>query len=262
MQSDQNAGFPNEAPDLTGRIALVTGSGRNIGRAVALAFARAGADVAVHARSSRDEVEAVAAEARRAGVRAIALLGDVRDEDAMADVIGETRAQLGPVDLLVNSAADRPEGPFDEMSFDQWRGVLGTIVDGAFICTRGVIGDMLTLGSGTIINMIGLTGQSGAPNRAHVVSAKSALIGFTKALALEYAGRGITVNGVSPGVIAADEQPGGPRRPEPIHRQNRVIPVGRQGRPDDIAAMCCFLASQHARYVTGQIFAVNGGTYL
>jgi 3-oxoacyl-[acyl-carrier protein] reductase len=227
-----------------------------------LAFAQAGADVIVHARSSREEAEAVAAEARDVGVRAVALLGDVRDAGDVEEIVGEARKRLGPIDILVNSAATRPEGPFEEMTFEEWRNVMSTIVDGAYHCTRAVIGDMLNAGAGTIINVIGITGQSGAPQRAHVVSAKSALIGFTKALALEYGSRGITVNGVSPGMIAPDPAHSGPPRPEPAHRRDRVIPVGHMGRPDDVAAICCYLASPHARYITGQIFAVNGGAYL
>lgn len=243
-------------------MALVTGSAHNIGRAIALGFAAAGADVMVHARRSGNEIEAVAAEVRAAGVRSASLLADVRSPDEVAALVARARDQLGPIDILVNSAAIRPEVPFEEMTFAQWRDVQATIVDGAFLCTRAVIPDMLQQGYGTIINIIGLTGQTGAPMRAHVVSAKSALIGLTKALALEYAGRGITVNGVSPAMIDSAPRPGQEPRPAPAHRRDRAIPVGRMGRPDEVAAMCCYLASQHARYITGQILAVNGGTYL
>lgn len=253
---------PNEAPNLTGHTALVTGSARNVGRAIALGFAAAGANVVIHGRTSRHQAEETAAVARDLGVQACALLADVRDPDAIAALVAEARSQLGPIDVLVNSAAERPEGPFEEMTLQQWRDVQATIVDGAFICTRAVIPGMLERGYGTIINIAGLTGQSGAPMRAHVVTAKSALIGFTKALALEYGGRGITVNVVSPGMIEAEVQPDRPARAEPAHRSARVIPVGRMGRPGEVAALCCYLASQHARYITGQTLAVNGGTYL
>jgi 3-oxoacyl-[acyl-carrier protein] reductase len=190
------------------------------------------------------------------------VLGDVRSPDEVAALVAKARDELGPIDILVNSAAIRPEVAFEEMTFAQWRDVQATILDGAFLCTRAIIPDMLARGSGTIINIIGLTGQTGAPMRAHVVAAKAALIGFTKALALEYAGRGITVNGVSPALIEAEPPPGHAPRPTPAHRRDRVIPVGRMGRPEEVAAMCCYLASQHARYITGQIIGVNGGTYL
>jgi 3-oxoacyl-[acyl-carrier protein] reductase len=245
---------------LAGRVAFVTGSSRNIGRAIALAFARAGADVVVHARSSREEVEGVAAEARALGVRAVGGLADVRDPGAVERVLAEAAA-LGPIDVLVNCAAIRREGPFDQMTLEEWREALSVVLDGAFVCTRAVVGGMLARRRGTIVNIIGLTGQSGAPERAHVVTAKSGLIGFTKALALEYGGRGITVNGVSPGMIATDR--GAPSATaDPLHRRARVVPVGREGRPEEVASLCCYLASEEARFITGQILAVNGGTYL
>lgn len=252
----------HEAPDLRGQVAWVTGSSRNIGRAIALSFAHAGADIVVHGHSRQEDAEAVAAEARSTGVRAVALLADVRQPGDVKDLVTEARRQLGPITVLVNNAANRPEGPFEGMDYEQWRDVMATIVDGAFLCTRAVIGDMLEQGRGTIINVIGLTGQTGAPQRAHVVSAKAALIGFTKALALEYADRSITVNGVSPAFIDREDRPGAPLRPTPAHHAGRVIPVGRMGRPDEVAAMCSYLASRHARYITGQIFNVNGGTYV
>jgi 3-oxoacyl-[acyl-carrier protein] reductase len=253
---------PHEAPSLAGQVALVTGSAHNIGRAIALALAGAGADVVIHARTSRDEVEAVVEEARALGVRATSVLGDVRDPSDVEEIVSHARKELGPISVLVNSAAIRPEGHFEEMTFDQWRAVHGTIVDGAFLCSRAVIEDMLAREYGSIINIVGLTAHSGAPMRAHVVSAKAALIGFTKALAVEFAGRGITVNGISPGMIEADPRPGHEPRATPAHRADRVIPVGRMGRPHEVASMCCYLASQHARYITGQIISVNGGVYL
>ena len=262
MTENQRSGAPGAgwAIQLAGRVALVTGSGRNIGRAITLALARAGVDVVVHARTSRDEVDAVAAEARALGVRAVTFLADVRDSAAIEQMVADVRRALGPIDILVNSAAIRPESPFEEITPEQWREVFSIVVDGAYVCTRAVIGGMLEQRRGTIVNIIGLTGQAGAPQRAHVVSAKAALIGFTKALALEYGERGITVNGVSPGLIASPRT--GPSAGEPAHRASRVLPVGRNGRPDEVAALCCYLASEEARYITGQILAVNGGAYL
>ncbi len=246
---------------LAGRVALVTGSGRNIGRAIALALARAGAGVVVNARTSRDEVEEVVGEIRARGARAMAALADVRDSAAVGRMVAEAADQLGPIDILVNGAALRPEAPFEQITGDEWREVLSVVLDGAFVCTQAVIGGMADRGRGTVINIIGLTGQAGAPQRAHLVTAKSGLVGFTKALALEYAGRGITVNGVSPGLIDTVRNPA-TATAEPAHRQLRVLPMGRYGRPEEVASLCCYLASDDARYVTGQILAVNGGVYL
>jgi 3-oxoacyl-[acyl-carrier protein] reductase len=246
---------------LAGRVAFVTGSGRNIGRAITLAFARAGAAVVVHGRTSRAEVEAVAAEARASGARAVAGLADVRDVAAVERLVAEARAELGPIDLLVNGAAVRLESPFEDLTLEQWREALSVMLDGAYVCTHAVIGGMLERGRGTIVNIVGMTGQSGAPQRAHVVTAKSGLIGFTKALALEYAGCGITVNGVSPGLIDTTRGTGSASA-DPAHRRGRIVPVGRLGRPEEVAGLCCYLASEEARFVTGQIIGVNGGTYL
>ena len=246
---------------LEGKTALVTGGSRGIGRAIALAFARAGADVVVHARTSREEVEAVAAEAHALGVRALSGLADVRDAAAVDQLVAVARAQLGPIDVLVNCAAVRGERRFEELTPEEWREPLSVVLDGAYVCTRAVVGEMIAQQRGTIVNIIGLTGQAGAPRRAHVVAAKAGLVGLTKALALEYADRGITVNGVSPGMIATDRAVGSAVA-DPLHRRARVVPLGREGRPEEVAALCCYLATEEARFVTGQIFAVNGGTYL
>lgn len=247
---------------LQGRVALITGSARNIGRAMALAYAAAGADVVVHGRTARDEVLEVADEVRALGVRAFAWLADVRDQTAVEEMVAEATAALGTIDLLVNNAAVRREGPFEEMTFEVWQEALAVTLDGAFHCTRAVIDGMVARGHGTIINIAGLTGQSGASHRAHVVAAKAGLIGFTKALAQEYAARGITVNAVSPGVIDTVRGQSAGGGVDPAHRAQRVIPVGRRGRPEEVAALCVYLASTPARYITGQVYAVNGGTYM
>lgn len=240
---------------LAGKVALVTGSGRNIGRAIALALADAGADVVINARANRQEAEQVAEEARHRGVKAIVCLADVSDQRAVQTMVDATHQELGTVEILVNCAAVRPSAPFEKMTLQEWRDVVAVILDAAYICSNAVIGDMLELGRGTIINISGQSGQEGSPSRAHVVAAKAGLMGFTKALAREYATRGITVNAVSPGSIGTEGSAS-------VHAGRRIIPMERRGRPEEIASICCYLASEEARYITGQTISVNGGSYM
>lgn len=246
---------------LEGKVAVVTGSGRNIGRTIALALAEDGADLLVHVRRSHREGEEVAEEARRFGRRAVVGVADVRDEAAIRSIFDAARRELGPILILVNSAAVRREAPFEALTHEEWRDVVGAILDGAFVCSRTALADMRAAGWGRIVNVIGLSGQAGAAYRAHVVTAKAGLVGFTKALALEYASEGVTVNAVSPGMIDTVRDPA-TSPAEPHHHRGRVVPVGRLGTPGDVASAVRFLASPAAGYVTGQTLNVNGGTYL
>lgn len=236
------------------RIALVTGGGRNIGRAIALELASWGADVGVLVRSDGAEASGVADEVRALGRRAVAAIADVRDESAVGAAADRVREELGPLNVLVHAAAVRSEAPFLELSRDQWREIVDVIVDGAFFTSREVLPDMIEAGWGRIVMIGGLSGQTGATHRAHVVTAKAALVGLTKALALEFAASNITVNTVSPGMI--DTIRAGE---EPKHHDERRIPVGRKGRPSEVAATVRFLVSDEAAFITGQTVNVNGG---
>jgi 3-oxoacyl-[acyl-carrier protein] reductase len=249
---DSNDGHPPSTP-----VAVVTGAGRNIGRAIALELAGVGADVALVVRSNRDEAESVAREVESLGRRVLVGVADVRDERAVARIAGETRSTLGPPTILVNNAAVRREAPFLELSLAEWQEITDIILDGAFVWSQQVLPHMLEAGWGRIVMIAGLTAQAGATHRAHVIAAKAGLIGLTKALALEYAPHNITVNTVSPGLIDTSRSGGTPE-----HHAGRSVPVGRLGRPGDVASLVRYLASQEAGFITGQTLNVNGGLLL
>jgi 3-oxoacyl-[acyl-carrier protein] reductase len=243
---------------LQDKVAIVTGSARNIGRAIALALAADGARVVVNARSSRPETEELAASIRDTGGEAIAVLADVSLEEGADALVAETMRAYGRVDILVNNAAVRRENSLAEISFTEWREVLSSILDGSFLCARAAAAHMGE--DGRIINIGGLSAHTGAINRAHVVTAKAGLVGLTKALAIELAPRGITANLVAPGRIATDRRKTGVA--QPAHHAHHSSPLGTEGSPEDVAAMVRHLAGPAGRYITGQTLHVNGGIYL
>ena len=245
--------------ELEGRVALVTGGARNIGRAIALDLADAGAAVCVVARSDRQHLDSTVREIQAGDGQAEAVLADVTDEGAVAGLVARTVERFGRLDILVNNAALRNEIPFGAMTLSQWREVLAVTLDGAFLCSRAALEPLAASDAGAMINIGGLTAYTGARHRAHVVAAKAGLDGLTKALAQELAPRGITVNLVSPGHI--DTVRAG-HAPEPEHHKHRATLVGRRGRPAEVAAMVRYLAGPRARYMTGQTIHVNGGAFL
>jgi 3-oxoacyl-[acyl-carrier protein] reductase len=246
--------------ELTGKVALVTGGARNIGSAIAGALAAGGAAVMVNARTSRAEAEQTVAQIRAAGGRAALHIADVTGEAAVSGLVEATVAAFGRLDVLVNNAAIRAETPFPEMRFEDWRRVLATVLDGAFLCTQACLPHMARAGGGAVVNIGGMTAHRGARGRAHVVAAKAGLAGLTRALALDLAPQGVTVNCVVPGTIdTVRGLPGAPERP--AHRQG-LPPVGRRGAPEEIAAAVRFLCGPGARYITGQSLHVNGGGYM
>ncbi len=245
--------------ELKGKVAIVTGAGRNIGRAIALALADGGASIIVNARSNRAEADTVAREIEALGVRALVHIGDVADAAAVQAMADTAVKHLGRIDILVNNAALRQEKPFAEMSHLEWREILDVTLDGAFHCAKACLPALRKGGSGTIVNIGGLSAHTGAKNRAHVVTAKAGIVGFTRALAHDLAADGITVNCVVPGLI------GTPRpkdKPEPAHHLSHQTITGERGRPEDVAAVVRFLCGPAARYITGQAIHANGGTFL
>jgi 3-oxoacyl-[acyl-carrier protein] reductase len=245
--------------ELTGKVAIVTGAGRNIGRAIALALADAGASIVVNALSNRAEAEAVAAEITSRGGMAIVHIGDVADTGAVQSMADAATSQFGRIDILVNNAALRREKPFAEMDYREWREILDVTLDGAFHCIKACLPGLRRCGAGTIVNIGGLSAHTGAKNRAHVVTAKAAIIGFTRALAHDLAEDGITVNCVVPGLIGTPRPKDGP---EPAHHLTHQTITGARGRPEDVAATVRFLCSPGARYINGQAIHANGGAYL
>jgi 3-oxoacyl-[acyl-carrier protein] reductase len=249
-----------EMGELKGLTAIVTGAARNIGRAIALDLAEGGASLAVVTKSDMDGAHEVVAEIESKGGAAFALQADIRDPDAVRKIAKETIGKFGRIDILVNNAGVRPESPLEDLSWEEWRAVQGVILDGAFLCSQAVLSEIEKNGHGAIINIGGLTAYTGAAKRAHVVSAKAGLDGLTKALAVELAPRGITVNLVSPGLI--DTVRGSSSTLAPDHHKKHASLLGRRGRPEEVASMVRYLAGPKARYLTGQTIHVNGGTFM
>ena len=242
--------------ELAGKVAIVTGAGRNIGRAIALALAEAGASVVVNTRSNRPEADAVAREIETAGGKALVHIGDVADAVAVLAMADVTVKQFGRIDILVNNAALRREKPFAEMSYAAWREILDVTLDGAFHCAKACLPGLRKSGAGTIVNIGGLSAHTGAKDRA---TAKAGIIGLTRALAHDLADDGITVNCVVPGLIGTPRPKG---KPEPAHHLTHQTISGNRGRPEDVAATVRFLCGPGARYINGQAIHANGGAYL
>jgi 3-oxoacyl-[acyl-carrier protein] reductase len=242
---------------LDGKVALVTGSGRNIGRATVLKLAAEGANVVVNARSNQAEADAVAQEARALGVKALSVLADVANKAQVDSMVSRAMAEFGRIDILINNAAIRPHKPFTELTLQDWEAVRGVVLDGAFYCTRAVINTMVANHYGRILFFTGEGAFAGGAMRAHVSAAKMGLVGMARSLAAEFAPQNIRVNVVCPGSIDTS-------RVHPEWYQGRTpnaagIPLGRQGTPEEIAATCLFLVSDDGGFITGQTIHVNGG---
>ncbi|HEY8244623.1 MAG TPA: 3-oxoacyl-ACP reductase family protein [Casimicrobiaceae bacterium] len=242
--------------ELAGKVALVTGGARNIGRAIARALAAGGASVTVNARSQSDELAQTVQLIEDAGGHAMAAVADVTDAPSVRRMVDAAVERFGRLDVVVNNAAVRIEQPFDTIAFEDWRRIVSIVLDGAFLCSQAALPHLRRAGGGSIVNIGGLTGHTGATARAHVVTAKAGLAGFTKALALDLAPDAITVNCVVPGHIATERAAG-----HPGHRRD-LPPLGRQGLPEEVAAIVRMLCGPDARYITGQSLHVNGGSFL
>ncbi len=247
--------------ELAGRTALVTGAARNIGRAIALALAQAGAAVVLNARNASDEIEAVAAEIRAQGGKALVKPADVADPVAVDGLMAAAAETFGGLDILVCNAAIRRETPFDQLDYAAWREVTGVILDGAYLCARAALPYLRRASAGSIVLIGGLSAHTGSKDRAHVVAAKAGIVGLTHALAHDLAPN-ITVNCVVPGLIDTVREGRSASGGEPAHHAHHTTLVGRRGRPEEVAAAVRYLVGPDARYVTGQTLHINGGAYL
>jgi len=249
---------------LQGRAAFITGASRNIGRAIALAFAAEGADLVLNTRVNRDELEAVAEECRKAGVRAVPVLGDIADAAAVEAMVAQGLAELGAIDVLVSNAAIRPHKAISETSLDDWHRVMGVNLHSAFYLSRAVVPGMKERRRGSIIALGGQSAITGRSNTAAVTAAKSGLLGLVRALAAELGPFGIRANMVIPGFIDTERRyaewyPEFRQAPPGAPEQLKEIPLRRLGLPEDIADACVFLASDASAYITGDTLRVMGG---
>jgi 3-oxoacyl-[acyl-carrier protein] reductase len=245
--------------DLAGKVAVITGGGRNIGRAIALSLAGGGARVVVTARTSTTSAEETVESVRASGVEALLLFLDVIDPSSVASLMDEVEARFGRLDILVNNAAIRYETPLLDMSLEEWRSVFQVNLDGVFLCTKSALPLMIASGGGAIVNLGGQTAHAVVPERAHVVASKAAVAAFTKAVALEFAEKNVTADCVAPGSIdTVRGLPGAPERPS----ARRTPPVGHLGSVWDVAAMVRTLVGPEGRYITGQTIHVNGGGFM
>lgn len=243
---------------LKNKVAVVTGGGKGIGRAISVQLARDGAAVAVWDLDGKSAQETVASITEQGG-KAIACVGDAASREAIAASHARTRTELGAVSILVNNAGMTGFVPFLEISEEAWDRMIAVNLKGPFLCTRALLPDMLSAGWGRIVNISSSSAQTGAPAMTHYVASKGGVIGFTKALAIELAARGVTVNNVPPGFI---DTPMLRASPLDVDAVAAVAPMKRAGKPEDIAAAVSYLTSEAAGYVTGQTISVNGGRYL
>ena len=245
---------------LDGKVVLVTGSGRNIGRSTILEMARLGANVVINVRSNLREAESVAEEASQFGVRSLVAVTDVGDQNQVQSMVDRIKGELGPVEVLINNAGLRASNPIGDITVDHWREVMATNLDAPFFCSQAVIPDMMDRGWGRIINASGLNAFRGNANWAHVCASKMGALGLTRALSVELAPYNILVNHIVPGAFDTTPARSDSRQATMTSSQRATgIPLGRLGLPEEIAKTCAFLASDDASFITGQSIHVNGG---
>ena len=240
------------------KVAIVTGAAKNIGRATCESLSKLGFNVLVHANSDKDGALATLNIVKKNGVDADIMIGDLTIEETSKQLVSEA-SNLGEVSILVNNASQREFNKFDDMTFDQWRFVMSINIDTLFHTCKAVIPEMKKNNWGRIVNLGGLSAHISAIGRAHVITSKSAVVGFSRALAMEYAETGITINTVVPGLI--DTVRGASAGRSLVHPSHSNPPIGRKGYPVEVATMISNLCGPNSDFITGQTIHVNGGSY-
>ncbi|GAK10882.1 3-oxoacyl-[acyl-carrier-protein] reductase [Geomicrobium sp. JCM 19039] len=246
--------------NLNGKKALVTGGSRGIGRAIAVALAKQGADVAINYAGNAAKADEVKNECIAEGVQAFTIQADVASEDDVKNMFQEVQSQFGGIDLLINNAGITRDNLVMRMKSDDWDAVIDTNLKGVFLCSKAASRPMMKQRSGAIINIASVVGSIGNAGQANYTAAKAGVLGLTKTLAREFAARNIRVNAVAPGFISTEMT-------DQLDEQTRVsllanIPLNELGKPEDIAEAVVFLASDASRYMTGQTLHVDGGMYM
>ena len=244
----------NEMP----KVAIVTGAAKNIGRATCESLSKLGYNILVHANTDKDGAEETVNLVKQNNVQSIRIIGDLTKPETSQELIKEA-SKLGTISALVNNASQREFNKFEDMTFDEWRFVMSINLDSLFHTCKAVIPEMKKNKWGRIVNLGGLSAHISAIGRAHVITSKSAVVGFTRALAMEYAETGITINTVVPGLI--DTIRGASAGSSLVHPSHSNPPVGRKGYPIEVATMITNLCGPHSDFVTGQTIHVNGGSY-
>ncbi len=245
---------------MKGKVALITGGTRGIGRAVAVKLASLGADVALFYAGNREAAEDALAEARALGVRAAAFQCDVSDGEAVAKAVSEARSALGPFDILVNNAGITKDGLSMRMREEDFRRVIDVNLTGAFLVAKAVMPDFIKKRTGRIINISSVAGLMGNAGQANYAAAKAGMIGLTKTLARELAARNITVNAVAPGFVKTEMTAA--MKEETLAQALKAVPLNRIGEAEEIAEAVAFLAGDKAAYITGAVLQVDGGMYM
>lgn len=246
---------------LSGRIAIVTGGGTGIGRAIALELAELGADVVVASRDLQ-HLEPTAEDIRALGRRSLAIPTDIRVPAQVEALMEQTVAEMGRIDIQVNNAGGQYPGPAEKLSVEGWRSVIDLNLNGTFYCAQAVARHMMDTGGGVIVNIVANFGLRGAPGLAHSSAARAGVVNLTRTLALEWAKHNIRVNAVAPGVVMTEGALSEMLiNPDTIERLERAIPLKRLGLPEDIAHVVAFLVSDAAAYITGETIAADGGNW-